>query len=219
MPARHLCLFTLSLRVHACMLVCMHMSCAVKTNMRPLNWHVSRVGENTTIPCHPGSAYLYTTFLSCGHSFVSVLSSSCRFKYPLSRKWKLHTHRQNKNSSMALFPTPSQYAACKPQYCVIYLLLFSLYTNSCLSNHESQYFVKFSDDFSLLSKSSSRYPWSNFEWIYCLVRWRFRGMNARKTKEIVFVFRWNSQPSPASIFLDIEVEIVSTFTYLGTMFS
>lgn len=87
----------------SCLPVCMHMSCAVKTNMRPLNWHVSRVGENTTIPCHPGSAYLYTTFLSCGHSFVQVLSSSCWFKYPLSRKWKLHTHRQNKNSSKALF--------------------------------------------------------------------------------------------------------------------
>lgn len=115
MPARHLCLFTLSLRVHACLPVCMHMSCAVKTNMRPLNWHVSRVGEKTTIPCHPGSAYLYTTFLSCGHSFVQVLSSSCWFKYPLSRKWKFHTHRQNENSSKALFPTPSQYAACKPQ--------------------------------------------------------------------------------------------------------
>lgn len=38
-----------------------------------------------------------------------------------------------------------------PQDCVLSLLLFSLYTNSCTSNHQSLKLLKFADDTTLIS--------------------------------------------------------------------
>lgn len=41
-------------------------------------------------------------------------------------------------------------STCSPQGCVLSPLLFSLYTNSCTSKHQSVRLLKFADDTSLI---------------------------------------------------------------------
>ncbi|KAK0138014.1 putative RNA-directed DNA polymerase from transposon BS [Merluccius polli] len=90
-----------------------------------------------------------------------------------------------------------------PQGCVLSPLLFSLYTNSCTSSHQSIMLLKFADDTTLIGHISvgdeSAYRWE----IDHLVTWCSQNnleLNVLKTVEIVVDFRRNAAP-PASITL------------------
>ena len=84
-----------------------------------------------------------------------------------------------------------------PQGCVLSPLLFSLYTNSCTSSHQSVKLLKFADDTTLIGLISggdeSAYRWE----IDHLVTWCGQNnleLNALKTVEMVVDFRKNPAP-------------------------
>lgn len=73
-----------------------------------------------------------------------------------------------------------------------------MYTNSYLSNHESQYFVKFSDDTVLLFLITGVVD-THGKALDEFVAWRydnFLELNGSKIEEIVFDFRRNSPRIP-----------------------
>src|SRR4029434_3194647 len=85
-----------------------------------------------------------------------------------------------------------------PQGCVLSPLLFSLYTNSCTSSHQSVKLFKFADDTTLIGLISggdeSAYRWE----IDHLVTWcgqKNLELNALKTVEMVVDFRKNPAPT------------------------
>src|SRR4029434_10274802 len=84
-----------------------------------------------------------------------------------------------------------------PQDCVLSPLLFSLYTNSCTSSHQSVKLLKFADDTTLIGLISggdeSAYRWE----IDHLVTWCGQNnleLNALKTVEMDVDFRKNPAP-------------------------
>ncbi|KAK9535829.1 hypothetical protein VZT92_008184 [Zoarces viviparus] len=84
-----------------------------------------------------------------------------------------------------------------PQGCVLSLLLFSLYTNSCTSSHQSTKLLKFADDTTLIGLLSGRdesaYRWETEH----LVTWcglNNLELNTLKTVEMVVDFRKNVAP-------------------------
>ena len=84
-----------------------------------------------------------------------------------------------------------------PQGCALSPLLFSLYTNSCSSSHQSVKLLKFADDTTLIGLISggdeSAYRWE----IDHLVSWCGQDnleLNALKTVEMVVDFRRNAAP-------------------------
>ncbi|KAK0141369.1 hypothetical protein N1851_021622 [Merluccius polli] len=101
-------------------------------------------------------------------------------------------------------------------------LLFSLYTNSCTSSHQSIKLLKFADDTTLIGLISdgdeSAYRWEADH----LVTWCHQNnleLNALKTVEMIVDFRKNSA-SPATITLcDSTIDTVESFRFLGTIIS
>ncbi|KAK9536483.1 hypothetical protein VZT92_006258 [Zoarces viviparus] len=87
-----------------------------------------------------------------------------------------------------------------PQGCVISLLLFSLYTNSCTSSHQSVKLLKFADDTPLIGLISggdeSAYRWETDHLVTCWCRSNNLELNALKTVEMVVDFRKNAAPPP-----------------------
>ncbi|XP_075916900.1 uncharacterized protein LOC116937546 isoform X1 [Petromyzon marinus] len=109
-----------------------------------------------------------------------------------------------------------------PQGCVLSPLLFSLYTNSCTSNHLSVKLLKFADDTTLIGLISggdeSDYRWEADN----LVTWCSQNnleLNALKTVEMVVDFRKNTAPLTPITLLDSPVKIVESFRFLGTILS
>uniref|UniRef100_A0A8C4DKS3 Reverse transcriptase domain-containing protein n=1 Tax=Dicentrarchus labrax TaxID=13489 RepID=A0A8C4DKS3_DICLA len=107
-----------------------------------------------------------------------------------------------------------------PQGCVLSPLLFSLYTNSCNSSHQSVRLLKFADDTSLIGLISggdeSAYRWE----IDHLVTWCSQNnleLNALKTVEMVVDFRKNPAPPAPIILCDSPVDSVESFRFLGTI--
>ncbi len=100
---------------------------------------------------------------------------------------------------MSLTLGPS--APVPPAGCVLSPLLFSLYTNSCTSSHQSVKLLKFADDTTLIGLISggdeSAYRWE----IDHLVTWCSQNnleLNALKTVEMVVDFRKNPVPPAPS---------------------
>ncbi|KAK0135058.1 putative RNA-directed DNA polymerase from transposon BS [Merluccius polli] len=101
-----------------------------------------------------------------------------------------------------------------PQGCVLSPLLFSLYTNSCTSSHQSVKLLKFADDTTLIGLISdgdkSAYRWEADH----LVTWCHQNnleLNALKTVEMVP----HLPPSPC----DSTIDTVESFRFLGTIIS
>ncbi|XP_077959458.1 uncharacterized protein LOC144408008 [Gasterosteus aculeatus] len=103
------------------------------------------------------------------------------------------------NMSQALGPS----SPTSPQGCVLSPLLFSLYTNSCTSSHQSVKLLKFADDTTLIGLISggdeSAYRWDSDH----LVSWCSQNhleLNALKTVQMVVDFRRNrAPPSPITL--------------------
>ncbi|KAK0139831.1 putative RNA-directed DNA polymerase from transposon BS [Merluccius polli] len=149
-------------------------------------------------------------------SQLSVPDSTCRWITDFLSDRKQHVKLGKHVSDSQSISTGS------PQGCVLSPLLFSLYTNSCTSSHQSVKLLKFVDDTTLIGLFSdgdeSAYRWEADH----LVTWCHQNnleLNALKTVEMVVDFRKNSA-SPAPITLcDSTIDTVESFRFLGTIIS
>ncbi|KAK0143009.1 RNA-directed DNA polymerase from mobile element jockey [Merluccius polli] len=128
---------------------------------------------------------------------LSVPDSTCRWITDVLSDRKQHAKLGKHVSDSQSISTGS------PQGCVLPPLLFSLYTNSCTSSHQSFKLLKFADDTTLIGLISggdeSAYRWEADH----LVTWCNRNnleLNALKTVEMVVDFRKNSA-SPFILFI------------------
>lgn len=106
-----------------------------------------------------------------------------------------------------------------PRGCVLFPLLFILYTDSCRSSTEGSNLVKFSDDAALLSLLQGAQ--SGHGWLSAFVKQcddNYLGLNVTKTNELIVDFRKNRFYPEASNIHGENVESVETYKYLGTMF-
>jgi len=95
-----------------------------------------------------------------------------------------------------------------------------MYTDSCRTSEEGSYLVKFSDDAALLSLPQG--PQSdNSSVLPAFVKWcidHFLDLNMTKTKELIIDFKKNIDQPEFSIIHSKEVQIVSEYKHLGTVF-
>lgn len=103
---------------------------------------------------------------------------------------------------------------------VLSSLLFILYTNLGRSVHQHRYILNFTDDsviVSLLNDDEAEHGAGVDDFINWYSSF-FLSINVSKTKDMISDFR-KSKPTSASstVILNIEVEIVSKYKYLGTV--
>jgi len=106
-----------------------------------------------------------------------------------------------------------------PQGCVLSPVLFTTYTNDCVSQHPDCSLVKFADDSSLvalLQDSDNIYH----EEVEKLTDWcadNSLHLNVKKTKDMIIDFKCNKSPVNPVIINDSHVQTVSEYKYLGTI--
>ena len=107
-----------------------------------------------------------------------------------------------------------------PQGCVLSPLLYILYTDDCRSNHLNRFLVKFADDSALLSllQGSEQYHGPALTEFVDWCDNSYLDLNVTKTKEMIVDFRRQEHSPGKTIIHNNEVEIVSKYKYLGTIF-
>ena len=109
-----------------------------------------------------------------------------------------------------------------PQGCVLSPLLFTLFTNDCVSHHQSVHIIKFSDDTTLEGLISNRDESYYRAEVEELVSWCTQNnleLNVSKTKEIIVDFRTKKSPILPLLINGEHVEQVKSFKFLGTTIS
>ena len=107
-----------------------------------------------------------------------------------------------------------------PQGCVLSPLLYILYTDNCRSRYEDRFLVKFADDSALISLLSGSEN-DHGDVLQEFVNWcddSYLELNVLKTKELIVDFRKKVRDAPKTVIHGQEVEIVSEYKYLGTIF-
>ena len=147
-------------------------------------------------------------------SQLHVPDSTCRWITDFLSDRKQHVKLGKHVSDSRTISTGS------PQGCVLSPLLFSLYTNSCTSSHQSVKLLKFADDTTLIGLISggdeTAYRWE----VDQLVTWCGHNnleLNALKTVEMVVDFRRNAAPPAPITLCDSPVDTVESFRFLGTI--
>ena len=109
-----------------------------------------------------------------------------------------------------------------PQGCVLSPLLYSLFTNDCVSHHSSVPLLKFADDTTLVGLVSDSEASEYRHEVSTLVSWCDTNnlqLNASKTREMIVDFSKRKNPlSPISVNGD-SIERVDCFKFLGTIIS
>uniref|UniRef100_A0AAQ4RFC3 Reverse transcriptase domain-containing protein n=1 Tax=Gasterosteus aculeatus aculeatus TaxID=481459 RepID=A0AAQ4RFC3_GASAC len=152
----------------------------------------------------------------CSPSFrqLHVPDSTCEWITDFLSDRKQHVKLGKHVSASRTISTGS------PQGCVLSPLLFSPYTNSCTSSHQSVKHLKFADETTLIglisSGDESAYRWESDH----LVSWCSQNnleLNALKTVEMV-VDLWRNRVPPSPITpCDSPVTIVDSFRFLGSI--
>ena len=104
-----------------------------------------------------------------------------------------------------------------PQGCVLSPFLYCLYTNDCVSYHESVQLVKFADDTTVEGIISMGDESAYRQEVDHLVSWcddNSLELNTSKTKEMIVDFRRNPTPINPLVINGQNIEIVDTFKFL-----
>ncbi len=110
-----------------------------------------------------------------------------------------------------------------PQGCVLSPLLYSLYTDDCVSSHSSTSIIKFADDTVVLGLISNNDETAYLDEVERLTSWcqdNCLSLNMSKTKKLIVDFRKRQQrPYTPLMISGTPVERVSSFKYLGVNIS
>ena len=147
---------------------------------------------------------------------LGVPDSTCRWITDFLSDRKQHVRLGKHLSESRTISTGS------PQGCVLSPLLFSLYSNSCTSSHQSVKLLKFADDTTIIGLISggdeSAYRWE----IDHMAAWCTQNnlvLNAVKTVEMVVDFRKNPAPLTPITLSDSTIDIVESCRFLGIIIS
>ena len=110
-----------------------------------------------------------------------------------------------------------------PQGCVLSPLLYSLFTNDCVSHHASVRITKFADDTTLAGLIQSEDESAYRDEVSNLVHWCDKNnllLNASKTKEVIVDFRRKNISPISPLYINGEIiESVDSYKFLGTIIS
>ena len=109
-----------------------------------------------------------------------------------------------------------------PQGCVLSPLLYSLFTNDCISHHDSVGMVKFADDATMSGLMQAGDETEYRQEVSDMVEYSDNNdllLNAPKCKELVIDFRINKTPIVPLTIKGENIEIVKESKFLGTIIS
>ncbi|KAK3538532.1 hypothetical protein QTP86_006696 [Hemibagrus guttatus] len=110
-----------------------------------------------------------------------------------------------------------------PQGCVLSPLLYALFTQDCVPRHNSNIFIKYADDTTVVGRISNNDESAYREEIQSLSAWCSMNnltLNATKTKELIVDFQKSNSSRHSPIYINgSEVERVSSFKFLGVHIS
>ena len=105
-----------------------------------------------------------------------------------------------------------------PQGCVLSPILFTLYTNDCISFSEECVLLKYADDTVIIGNITDDNTSSYRCQVDSFVKWcdtNFLNLNVKKTKELIVDFRKNNDVHEPLIIKDEIVQTVNSYKYLG----
>ena len=107
-----------------------------------------------------------------------------------------------------------------PQGCVLSPLLFTLYTNDCVSTCKGCIILKYADDTAIIGNITNNVTSLYMEQIEIFVKWcdtNFLNLNVRKTKEMIIDFRNIKGVNVETKIKGEKVDVVNCYKYLGVL--
>ena len=105
-----------------------------------------------------------------------------------------------------------------PQWCVLSLLLYFLFTHDCMARHDSNTIIKFADDTTVVGLISDNDKTAYREEVRDLAWWcqnNNLSLNVIKTKEMIVDYRKKRTEHAPILITAAAVEQIESFKYLG----